>query len=173
MAKVLIIAEHDGSALNPSTAKCVACADGIDGAEIDVVVFAADAAAIAGEAASLDSALFTLPMLSNRPRILTATDFRNRLCQKLALAVPSEKNFSTHSLRRGGATWLLAAGTPLAAIKAIGDWSSDAVFKYLTPDIGNRFDTLFKACSTLPHLHLNKFPLHYLYWNWDIVNLYI
>jgi electron transfer flavoprotein alpha subunit len=54
MAKVLIVAEHDGSALNPSTAKCVACATNIDGATIDIAVFAADAGAIASEAAALD-----------------------------------------------------------------------------------------------------------------------
>ena len=40
MAKILIVAEHDGSALNPSTAKCVSCAAAIDGAEIDVLVLA-------------------------------------------------------------------------------------------------------------------------------------
>ncbi len=54
MAKVLIVAEHDGSALNPSIAKCVACAAAIDGADIDIVVLAADAGNIAGEAAAID-----------------------------------------------------------------------------------------------------------------------
>ena len=55
MAKVLLIAEHDGAALNASTAKCVSCATDIDGAVIDVAVFAASADAVAAEAASLDS----------------------------------------------------------------------------------------------------------------------
>ncbi len=55
MARILLIAEHDGSALNPSTAKCVSCASQIDGAEIDVAVFAAAPAAVAQEAATLDS----------------------------------------------------------------------------------------------------------------------
>ena len=55
MAKVLLLAEHDGATLNPATAKCVACASRIDAAEIDVLVMGADVAAIAGEAASLDS----------------------------------------------------------------------------------------------------------------------
>jgi len=54
MAKVLIIAEHDGSALNPAIAKCVACAKQIEGAEIDVAVLAASAAGVAAEAAKLD-----------------------------------------------------------------------------------------------------------------------
>jgi electron transfer flavoprotein alpha subunit len=55
MAKILVIAEHDGRTLNPSAAKTIACAAGIDGAEIDVLVLAADAAAVAAEAASLAS----------------------------------------------------------------------------------------------------------------------
>ena len=54
MANVLIIAEHDGNALNPSTARCVSCAATIDGANIDIAVFASSTGAIAAEAASLD-----------------------------------------------------------------------------------------------------------------------
>jgi electron transfer flavoprotein alpha subunit len=53
MAKVLIVAEHDGSALNPSIAKCVSCAAAIDGAEIDIVVLAASAGPIAAQAAEI------------------------------------------------------------------------------------------------------------------------
>ena len=53
MTKVLIVAEHSGGKLNPSTAKCVACASTIDGAQIDIAVFAADAAAVAAEAAKI------------------------------------------------------------------------------------------------------------------------
>jgi electron transfer flavoprotein alpha subunit len=55
MSKILIIADHDGVALNGATAKAVACAANIDGAEIDIVVFAESAAGIAAEAAALDS----------------------------------------------------------------------------------------------------------------------
>jgi electron transfer flavoprotein alpha subunit len=55
MAKVLLIAEHDGESLNPSTAKCVACAADIAAADIDIAVFAESAASIAAEAASLES----------------------------------------------------------------------------------------------------------------------
>lgn len=55
MAKVLLVAEHDGSTLNPSTAKSIACAASLEGAEIDVVVLASSAGAIAAEAAQLSS----------------------------------------------------------------------------------------------------------------------
>jgi electron transfer flavoprotein alpha subunit len=52
-AKILIVAEHDGTKLNPSTAKSVTCARGIQGAEIVVAVFAAKADVIAAQAAQL------------------------------------------------------------------------------------------------------------------------
>ena len=56
MSKILVIAEHDGSALNPSTAKTVSCAASIaDGTTTDVLVLASSAAAIAAEAAQLES----------------------------------------------------------------------------------------------------------------------
>ncbi|MGH8298649.1 MAG: electron transfer flavoprotein subunit alpha/FixB family protein [Steroidobacteraceae bacterium] len=51
--RILIVAEHDGARLNPSTAKCVTCAVGIPDAEVTVVVCAADASAVASEAAAL------------------------------------------------------------------------------------------------------------------------
>jgi len=52
-SKILIVAEHEGGRLNPSTAKCVSCARAVSGAEITVVVCAADAAAVAAQAAQL------------------------------------------------------------------------------------------------------------------------
>jgi len=60
MARILLIAEHDGTTLNPSVAKTVACAAEIDAAEIDVVVFAESASQVATEAAGLDSVLRVL-----------------------------------------------------------------------------------------------------------------
>jgi electron transfer flavoprotein alpha subunit len=53
MSKVLIVAEHDGGHLNPSTAKCVSCAAQIQGAAIDVLVLGADGSAVASQAAGL------------------------------------------------------------------------------------------------------------------------
>ncbi len=67
MAKILIIAEHDGAALNPSTAKCISCAADIDGAEIDVAVLGSDIGAVTAEAAQLSSV----------SRVLTVENERN------------------------------------------------------------------------------------------------
>lgn len=53
MSKILIIAEHLNGKLNASTAKCVTAAKAIGGS-IDILVLAADPAAVAAEAAKLD-----------------------------------------------------------------------------------------------------------------------
>jgi electron transfer flavoprotein alpha subunit len=53
MSKILIVAEHDGTRLNPSTAKCVTCAAHMPDAAIDVLVLAADGSAVAAQAAAL------------------------------------------------------------------------------------------------------------------------
>ena len=54
MSRILVIAEHDGQALNISTAKCVSCAKAIGG-EIDIAVFGNGIDAVAAEASALDS----------------------------------------------------------------------------------------------------------------------
>jgi electron transfer flavoprotein alpha subunit len=54
MSTILIIAEHDGSELNLSTAKCVSCAQAIGG-DIDIAVLGNGIDAIAAEAAALES----------------------------------------------------------------------------------------------------------------------
>ena len=53
MAKVLIVAEHADGKLNGSTAKCVSAAQALSPEAIDVVVLAADPAAVAAEAAKI------------------------------------------------------------------------------------------------------------------------
>jgi electron transfer flavoprotein alpha subunit len=53
MHKVLIVGEHDGKTLNPATAKCVTCAAGIADCEVTVVLFGADTAAVAAQAATI------------------------------------------------------------------------------------------------------------------------
>jgi electron transfer flavoprotein alpha subunit len=53
MHKVLIVGEHDGKTLNPSTAKCVTCAQSIPDAQLSVVVLGADTAGVATQAAAL------------------------------------------------------------------------------------------------------------------------
>lgn len=54
MPNVMIIAEHDGKTLNPSTAKCVACAAAV-GAPVSIVVLADAGDDVASEAAALSN----------------------------------------------------------------------------------------------------------------------
>ena len=54
MSKVLVIAEHDGEALNPSTARTLACAGAIEAESLDVAVFANGGQAVAEAAARLE-----------------------------------------------------------------------------------------------------------------------
>jgi len=61
MSKTLIIAEHDGNQLNPSTAKCANCATAI-GQVFDIVVMGSAVAEIANQAAAIEGAgrVFTI-----------------------------------------------------------------------------------------------------------------
>ncbi len=53
MAGILVVAEHDGVTLAPSTARCITCARAIPDAPITVAVCAADAGPVAAQAAQL------------------------------------------------------------------------------------------------------------------------
>lgn len=67
MTRVLIVAEHDGQHLNQSTARCVTGASGMPDAALDVLVLAAQAATVAGQAACIEGVA----------RVLTVEDPRN------------------------------------------------------------------------------------------------
>jgi len=76
MAKILIIAEHDGTNLNPGVAKCVSCAAALPDSEIDILVLAVNGADIAGQAASIDGV----------SRVLTADNAANEHALAAVLA---------------------------------------------------------------------------------------
>jgi electron transfer flavoprotein alpha subunit len=54
MSKVLVIAELDGHSLNPSTAKCVACASQLSADDIDVLVLSDQCGEATATAAAID-----------------------------------------------------------------------------------------------------------------------
>src|SRR5580692_1631954 len=60
MHKVLIVGEHDGKALNPSTAKCVTCAMGIPDADITIALLGEDTSKVAAQAAALGGVVTVL-----------------------------------------------------------------------------------------------------------------
>lgn len=53
MTRVLVVAEHDGTRLDPATAKCVRCALDLEPAAVAVAVLARDGAGVAAQAARL------------------------------------------------------------------------------------------------------------------------
>jgi electron transfer flavoprotein alpha subunit len=52
-SRVLIVAEHDGTKLNPSTARCVTCARALPQPEIAIAVLAADGSSVSTQAVAL------------------------------------------------------------------------------------------------------------------------
>ena len=80
---------------------------------------------------------------------LTQDTVRRRLKQLLSSIGLSHKQYGTHSLRRGGATWLLVSGVPIDMVKTLGDWKSDVVQKYIKPDYKAKFDSISIAISKL------------------------
>lgn len=81
---------------------------------------------------------------------VTAMQFTTRLARLLSPLVPDIGVYSTHSFRRGGASWALQCGIPSDLIKLLGDWKSDAYRKYLHPSMPLRLETARCFASYLP-----------------------
>jgi len=88
MSRILLVAEHDGSSLNASTAKCAACAAEIPDSEIHIVVMAGDGSSVVAEAAKLDSVEKILQIDNG--------EFDNALAAKLAPQVVELASDYTH-----------------------------------------------------------------------------
>jgi len=71
MSRILVIAEHDGKALNASTARAVSCAAAIEGGTVEIAVLAADPGPIAEQAAGLLSVarVLTVARPENSPML--------------------------------------------------------------------------------------------------------
>ena len=61
--------------------------------------------------------------------------------------------YSSHSLRRGGTTYLAAAGVPRNLIKIMGDWKSDAINKYLDVSLESKVQVAQKVRQALLQEH--------------------
>lgn len=98
-----------------------------------------------------DSApLFVLPG-SKSP--MSYKFFSMRLTSLLTAADLKGK-FSTHSLRRGSATFLSRIGLPLHDIKTYGDWRSLSVLLYLAGDIETRLLKDHTVARSLREYHV-------------------
>jgi hypothetical protein len=68
-------------------------------------------------------------------KVLTYPVFVDKLKKCLDKLGYTSADYSSHSFRRGGATFALACQVPADLIKLQGDWASQAYQKYLEPDI--------------------------------------
>jgi len=75
----------------------------------------------------------------------------------LAIGV-NPAHYSSHSFRRGGATFAFCRKAPTSFIKAKGDWKSDDYLVYLTLSTANKFKILNSITSRLsPIFNLSFF----------------
>ena len=82
---------------------------------------------------------------------ITTSQARDRFKHLLQAIGLSTRDHNTHSLRRSGASYLISAGVDLSVIKVLGDWRSDAVFKYLKPQTEDRLKLAKQGFSSLAH----------------------
>ena len=74
----------------------------------------------------------------------TYPQFQLKLRKVLKKAGYREKAFSSHSMRRGSATFAHRAGVPKELIQVHGDWASDAYKRYLEYPVEIRALVSFK-----------------------------
>ena len=66
---------------------------------------------------------------------ITYRQFSAKLKSLLTATGHTAAAYSTHSLRRGGASYMSSAGVSKEMIKLVGDWRSDAVDQYIQVDL--------------------------------------
>lgn len=87
-------------------------------------------------------------------RPLTHSEFVKALRKCIDRLGIDSHQYSSHSLRRGGASFALNCGLPSELIKMQGDWASNAYEKYLNPSLNLRrkvAETMGKAFHVSSH----------------------
>ena len=88
----------------------------------------------------LDSSLPAFSYLENgRAKCITYDGFTKDLKHLLNLAGLKAENYSGHSFRRGGATYLYRLGADPLLIQASGDWATDCYTRYVFLSLDQRF----------------------------------
>ena len=86
---------------------------------------------------------FSLPH-KNTVRPVTYEDYMKALRLVIQNVGLDPSRYSTHSFRRGGATFAFKANVPGELIKTQGDWLSEAYLKYLDLSLDNRYQVAEK-----------------------------
>ena len=66
--------------------------------------------------------------------------------------------YSSHSLRRDGASWAIQCGIPSDIIKLMGDWKSDAYLRYLVLPLPFKVNSVLRCAKLLPSDHSQPTP---------------
>ena len=81
---------------------------------------------------------------------ITHSAFTTKLRKALSIAGLKASNYSGHSFRRGGATLAFHCGVPVELISLQGDWSSDAVFLYISQPFKRRLSVAHLIAKNIP-----------------------
>ena len=91
--------------------------------------------------------------LNGKHYVLTQQDLAAMLKSILHAAGENEAEFSTHSIRRGGATLFHMAGIDSQDIQAHGTWQSDAFRRYIDVPLKDRFRPTRRVFAYLADAH--------------------
>ena len=69
--------------------------------------------------------------------VLSYSNF-NRQFKMLIVRAGLNGNFASHSLRRGGASYMSMKGCRVSEVKERGGWKSDCVYKYICPSLAHK-----------------------------------
>ena len=70
------------------------------------------------------------------------------------IGVKSTQLYSSHSLRRGGATWAFQSGVTPELIKLQGDWQSDCYLRYVQVNFSRKLSTTSMMAANILSTHL-------------------
>ena len=86
---------------------------------------------------------------------LTYSQFVRQFKLWLTLLEVGDKDlYSSHSFRRGGATFAFQCGVSPSLIKCQGDWSSDCYLKYISLTMADKLVTTRMMADRIGQLHL-------------------
>lgn len=103
--------------------------------------------------APLESPAFVIPK-GGTLAPYTYNRFEQKLKNTIAATGRNPRLFSSHSMRRGGASSAFQAGVPTELIQTQGDWASDAYLRYITVSESDRLQVAQALTAlTLQHDH--------------------
>ena len=82
---------------------------------------------------------------------VTYRQYQDRIKKAISSLDLDPSLYSSHSFRRGGATYAFQCGVPAELIKRIGDWKSDAYLEYIDCPVSDRV-----KAGKLIRDHINK-----------------